>query len=589
MGERSYFKRIQNEVGSSTNRKREEKKNSSNEYRDPFATKVIKNLIKTEQELQKKILRIKENEKLFKSQSYLKLFNKNPINLNKDKEIIKSKVNDLSKSKSIIISRADYINSEIYNLQNKNDKQTGDFKNKILQNMYKLNQNLMSFKEKNQSNKSSDNAYENKLVKLLDAKEEEKFMEEQKLLALKHKREIEREDIKKRQEKNHEELLKLLKFRNVRPKKEYYLYEKIYNNYLDREDNLIKKENAKRRAKMKHIDSQEFLEMEKSYQERKVQLEENNKETKKALKKEWNERQKLIPNYINPFIKIINEEQEKIEQEKELKIQKIIQHKNNMINFSNKLRNPKKWKEKNEYNYLLEKEKMEQKLKIFNQSLASKNEYSDRIRNKIMKKNKKSKEKKESIIEDKNGDIKNYKDITIIKPSSGKINKRKNFVTKDDKGNIIHSVHNIKDEQNLCNKKDKIRDYLAEKRKKEKPKLNNIYANDIKNFLKKCGITENSLFMTKCKLDVLKEKKNQKNFFLKQNGGIAKNPEVGEELFNLSLNIIRGKLAIIEELEKKFDKESYGTNEEQDSEKESENETENKLEPKYKDGKESSV
>lgn len=278
-----------------------------------------------------------------------------------------------------------------------------------------------------------------------------------------------------------------------------------------------------------------------------------------------------------------------MDKEKELKIQKIIQHKNNMINFSNKLRNPKKWKEKNEYNYLLEKEKMEQKLKIFNQSLASKNEYSDRIRNKIMKKNKKSKEKKEGIIEDKNGDIKNYKDITIIKPSSGKINKRKNFVTKDDKGNIIHSVHNIKDEQNLCNKKDKIRDYLAEKRKKEKPKLNNIYANDIKNFLKKCGITENSLFMTKCKLDVLKEKKNQKNFFLKQNGGIAKNPEVGEELFNLSLNIIRGKLAIIEELEKKFDKESYGTNEEQDSEKESENETENKLEPKYKDGKESSV
>ena len=62
-----------------------------------------------------------------------------------------------------------------------------------------------------------------------------------------------------------------------------------------------------------------------------------------------------------------------------------------------------------------------------------------------------------------------------------------------------------------------------------------------------------------------------------------------KKIFNLSLNIIRGKLAIIEELEKKFDKESYGTNEEQDSEKESENETVNKLEPKYKDGKESSV
>ena len=84
---------------------------------------------------------------------------------------------------------------------------------------------------------------------------------------------------------------------------------------------------------------------------------------------------------------------EKKAEKKPKKKRKIIQHKNNMINFSNKLRNPKKWKEKNEYNYLLEKEKMEQKLKIFNQSLASKNEYSDRIRNKIMKKNKKSKEK----------------------------------------------------------------------------------------------------------------------------------------------------------------------------------------------------
>ena len=92
--------------------------------------------------MQQKILRITENEKLVKSKSYLKLFNKNPTNLSKDKDIIKSKINDLSKNKSLIISRADYINSEIFSLQNKKDVQSGDFKNKILQNMNKFNKNL---------------------------------------------------------------------------------------------------------------------------------------------------------------------------------------------------------------------------------------------------------------------------------------------------------------------------------------------------------------------------------------------------------------------------------------------------------------
>ena len=67
IGARSYFKRIQkyvsNEKGN-LRRIKEEKKNTSLEvYRDPFSTKVIKNLIRTEKELQKKIKKIQENEK----------------------------------------------------------------------------------------------------------------------------------------------------------------------------------------------------------------------------------------------------------------------------------------------------------------------------------------------------------------------------------------------------------------------------------------------------------------------------------------------------------------------------------------------
>ena len=542
IGARSYFKRIQkyvsNEKGN-LKRIKEERKNTSMEvYRDPFSTKVIKNLIRTEKELQKKIKKIQENEKLFKSKSYLKYFNKNPINLKKDQDIIKSKVNDLSKNKNFMMSRADYINNEIYNLQNKQDIENGDFKNKILQNMNKLKLNLDSMKEKHPSNKSNDNSYDFKLVKLLDYKEEEKIREDQKLLALKNMREKELKEIKKRKEKNQEELLKILKYRNLKPKKGYYLYEKLYNNYLDKEDNLVKKENAKRRAYMKHIDSHEFMEMERSYIERKLQIEENIKERNHSLKQEWTERQKLIPNYINPFLKHLNEEQEKKEQEKKSKLQKIIEHKNNMINFSNKLQRQKRLEKIDNISLNLPS-----KNKIFNQNLSFKNRYGDKIRKKMMKKIEKSKEKNKEKGKD-NEENRNTKDIKIVKSIPSLIQKERSFIT-----NTIGNYSNKK-KKNIFNKK--TQDYLAEKRKKLKPILNNIYANDIKKYLQKNGITENSLLMSKYKLDFLKEKKKQKDFLLKYNGGVSNNPEVGEELFNLSLNIIKGKLAIIEEIEKKF-------------------------------------
>ena len=548
IGARSYFKRVQKYVSnnkSNLGRIKEEKKNTSMENnKDAFSTKVIKNLIRTEKELQKKIKKIQENEKLFKSKSYLKYFNKNPNNLKKDLDIIKSKVNDLSKNKNFMMSRADYINNEIYNLQNKKDIESGDFKNKILQNMNKLKQNLESMKEKHQGNKSSDNMNDYKFVKLVNYKEKEKIKEEQKLLALKHMRDIEREEVKKRKEKNQEEVMKIMKYRNLKPKKGYYLYEKLYNNYLDREDNLVKKENAKRRAYMRHIDSQEFIEMERSYIERKIQLEESIKERNHSLKQEWTERQKLIPSYINPFLKQLNEEQEKTEQEKELKLQKLIENKNNMKNFSNKLLKHKKWKEKIDNNMLSNKAS---KNKVFNQNLSFKNQYGDKIRIRMMKKIEKSKEKNKEKEKEENI---NSKDINNINVISSKLTKEKSTITNTHE-NYQNKVEKI--EKNLFNKRIEIPDYLAEKRKKLKPKLNNIYANDIKKYLQKSGVTENSLLLTKYKLDYLKQKKKQKDFLLKYNGGVANNPEIGEELFNISLNIIKGKLAIIEEIEKKCD------------------------------------
>ena len=561
-GQREYFRKVENEVHiKKITKKKEEKKDISFEkYKDPFLSKVIKNLIQTEKELQKKILKITENEKLVKSKSYIKLFNKNPTNLMKDRDIIKSKINDLSKNKSLIISRADYINSEIFKLQNKDDVQSGDFKSKILQNINKFNQNLnqISIKVKkinNKFDKSSDNINNNNhMLRLSDKYEEQNFLEEQKLKELKYMRELEREDIKKRNEKNRVEVLKALKYVNVKPKKGYYLYEKLCNDYLDHRDNLIKKENAKRKAYMRHIDGREILENERNYLERKIQMEENIKENKQSLKKEWHERQKLIPNYDNPFIKLLKEEKVKFKLEKELKLQKCIENKTNMINFSNKLRNSNKFKERIDVDSFEKKKEKNKNHKVFNQSLACKNEYSDKIRKKMMKKVEKSRENSKKNEKSRENSEIQEKQILKINNSQPKLISAKRPIFINEKNIYNNNSTDRSNRLSSNNNRIEIPDYLSEHRKKLKPELNNIFANDIKKFLIKSRGNDKSLLISKYKLEYLKEKKEQKDRFLKLNGGIAKNPEVGEELYNLSFNIIKGKLAIIEEIEKKLNK-----------------------------------
>ena len=562
-GQREYFRKVENEVHiKKITKKKEEKKDISFEkYKEPFLSKVIKNLIQTEKELQKKILKITENEKLVKSKSYIKLFNKNPTNLMKDRDIIKSKINDLSKNKSLIISRADYINSEIFKLQNKDDVQSGDFKSKILQNINKFNQNLnqISIKVKkinNKFDKSSDNINinNNHILKLSDKNEEQNFLEEQKLKELKYMRELEREDIKKRNEKNRVEVLKALKYVNVKPKKGYYLYEKLCNDYLDHRDNLIKKENAKRKAYMRHIDGREILENERNYLERKIQMEENIKENKQSLKKEWHERQKLIPNYDNPFIKLLKEEKVKFKLEKELKLQKCIENKTNMINFSNKLRNSNKFKERIDLDSFEKKKEKNKNHKVFNQSLACKNEYSDKIRKKMMKKVEKSRENSKKNEKSRENSEIQEKQILKINNSQPKLISTKRPIFINEKNIYNNNSTDRSNRLSSNNNRIEIPDYLSEHRKKLKPELNNIFANDIKKFLIKSRGNDKSLLISKYKLEYLKEKKEQKDRFLKLNGGIAKNPEVGEELYNLSFNIIKGKLAIIEEIEKKLNK-----------------------------------
>jgi hypothetical protein len=75
--------------------------------------------------------------------------------------------------------------------------------------------------------------------------------------------------------------------------------------------------------------------------------------------------------------------------------------------------------------------------------------------------------------------------------------------------------------------------------------------NDIKKYLKNNGLNETTLDMAKRKLENLDEQKNQKLRLLNYKGGVAKNPELTGELFDIMFDAINARISLIEEIDNK--------------------------------------
>ena len=519
---------------------------------DPLINKVIFNLLRTENELKQKITKFNYNEKLLKSSSYINIFNKSPQNISKDKTFIKEKINFLEKNKAVCLSKINYIKSQIDMLYHQQSKISGQLNQKINSNLTRLNKSMSSqnlFQEKMKvlqveqrrrtlaMEKDLKISNEKKLRRIYQLKKDQ---ENKKNEILKDMRDKEREDIKNRKNKNMEIVINLRKYINVKPKNENYLYQKLLKNYLDKESYLVKKENMNRKNIMKHINSQEFIDMEKTYLEQKEQHEIDSKEKIKNLKQEWAERQKLLPLYINSFTKKVNEENEKMSKEKELKIQKIKELKNNQIEYCKKLPCPARLiKDK------MPEDKKAKNIQIFNRIFVNSKNYSDIIRKKnicIKKKRIKSKEDNKSFEDSRSNSI----------------------------GNKTKKIKN---------RKIKIYDYLSERRQIRKEK-NNINSNDIKRFIKKNGLDETTIDMAKRKLENLDEKKNQKLRLLSYRGGVAKNPELTEELFDIMFDSINARISLIKEIDNKLNGNQINTTEEKEANNFNKNENSKSNSPK---------
>ena len=506
--------------------------NSFNKSKDPLINKVISNLLKTKEELKLQISKYNSNEKLLKSKSYINILNKNPQNLLKDKTYINEKIKFFEKNKEICLSKINFINYQIDNLNYNKDKLSGELKQKINKNLIKLNKSMSNKNifEKKLKNLQNEN-YRRTLIMQKDLKicnerkikqlnDLEKEKEKIKYELLKEIRNKEREDIVKRTRENMENVVNLRKYLNERPKNGKYLYKKILQNYLDKEYNLVQKENYKRKKIMKHIDGQEFIDMEKKYLEHKEQQENEIKEKMENIKQEWSERQKILPAYINSFTKKVNEEISKNKKEKELKLQKIKDLKHNQIIYSKNVPFPTQLiKEKINNSLTDRKTEISKKNEIFNRVLVNSINYSNIIRNQ----NYNTKKKK----------LNNNKQKEINK-SSDNINKDK--------------------------KEDKVYNYLTERRKLKKENYNKSY-NYIKKYLKINGINDNTLNIANDKLERLDEQKKQKLLLLKYGGGIGNNIKIGENLFDIMIDSINTKIYLIENMIEDNNKENKNINE----------------------------
>ena len=520
---------------------------------------------KNENQIIKQLSRLNYNEKLLRSDSYLNQFNINPNNMSNDQKIINDKIKIIEKSKANYMMKLEELKNQIYYLQYKQQTELGIINSNK---KTKLNKFMEDF-----NNKESTALIEKKIKKLQEESEKlqlimkkdleekkkkkndeinekEKKEEEKRNDLLKKMREEEREFVINRQKRNTEELLKFKQYIKKKPIQNY-LYQKQINDYKKKENNLIKLENIKRKATMKHIELKEFDEMRKNYDEIKSKKVKESNEKIKIIKESWSQRYKLIPLYANPLSKIVSEEENKMKQEEQNKILRRKQLKQLQENYNV----PKPLK------IIKERITENKNTKTPKLHLIKSNSYSDILRQRMIEKYKalkikEEKKKKENneILDDEDYLLDDHqlsqKILGKRKINDKKYNKtnNKSFENKKKNRKKIKTVDYLKERRRIND--------LNKKKKRDLGELTNMDycgTNDIKKLIKDNGINDGMLKVAKSKLESIEEKKRQKNLLLKCCGGVANKPELGEEVCDLMIDSIQAKLSLIKEIDKSLD------------------------------------
>ena len=485
--------------------------------------------------------------------------------MSNDQKIINDKIKIIEKSKANYMMKLEELKNQIYYLQYKQQTELGiinsnkktklnkfieDFNNK--ESTALIEKKIKKFTEESEKLQliMKKDLEEKKKKKNDEINDKEKKEEEKRNDLLKKMREEEREFVINRQKRNTEELLKFKQYMKKKPIQNY-LYQKQINDYKKKENNLIKLENIKRKAAMKHIELKEFDEMRKNFDEIKSKKVKESNEKIKIIKESWSQRYKLIPLYANPLSKIVSEEENKMKQEEQNKILRRKQLKRLQENYNV----PKPLK------IIKERITENKNTKTPKLHLIKSNSYSDILRQRMIEKYKalkikEEKKKKENneILDDEDYLLDDHqlsqKILGKRKINDKKYNKtnNKSFENKKKNRKKIKTVDYLKERRRIND--------LNKKKKRDLGELTNMDycgTNDIKKLIKDNGINDGMLKVAKSKLESIEEKKRQKNLLLKCCGGVANKPELGEEVCDLMIDSIQAKLSLIKEIDKSLD------------------------------------
>ena len=555
--------------------------NFINRPKDPVTQKMIKKLKTNEKEIMNELTKIMNNEKLLKNQSYLKLINTNPNNINVDKRKLEAEIKALNENKNYYMIRLDEIKTRIKSLEYKYELEQGIYENDRQEKLQKFfeKQNRIINQNNDESNlkirkmqienkkllTNMHNDAENKLKKKIEEFEKNKEKEAQNKIVLMNKmREDERKEILKRKNKANEETKKLNEYMNKKPDIKKYLYQKIKNSFNDKLNKRLLKENNKRKLFMKPMEN-DIHNMLKNYEEYKKKKSLELEEKTQKLKKSWSERNLLIPTYKTQLRHMIDIEQQNLRYEKEHEKEKKKEMKNIQMKYSKKIENQHNFNMKNinSEEYIIRAKNIPKPHYFVNNI----NNYCDIIREKIfLRNNNKSQDNINPLLSnnnDKDKDIqnKNNKDLNIsekndkannIKLPSLDQNKIKNLKKYTIGKNIIlnqnkniKTVSNAKIGRNIPN--------INKTKKNQTLEVENINykgTKEIQKLIEKNGLNKSTFEMANCKLESLNERQKQKSLLLKHEGGFIKNPGLGEEVCDILIDSMTAKLSLINEIDK---------------------------------------
>ena len=476
------------------------KKATISKYKE--SSKVMKHLKEKEESLNKEIISIKDKkEKLMN----ISLNNIGLSDIDKNRNNYEKK--KLQTLENTLMEKLSEVKLQIKGIIQR-EKILKNSKSSLIQNFIKRyeNEDLFEIKKllRNNKKKTQINLYKENISKIDEKKEGDENVEI-------HKEKTE-EEIKeeKRKEKIKEELLKLEK----NPKKQNYLFFKMENSYEKKEKLFYK--NMKQNKKQEIIGKEELKNLYQKFKEQEKELKEKKTSKIIELKKEWRSNSLLLPKYKSPIMKIIKKEENQKIQEKFA--EKNIKQKYYEKKFTIEIPLPK-------ISEKLRKENLKQNLNLNNLQGQDRVKYIKEEVDKV----------KEFVKKGRDIENKRYKQSNILtkrrmndkssiyKPQFKTINKAENKSKSDKKSNI------------------KVKNYLIEAKKNTNKKI--IWDKYLNEDIEDNKVT--NIKNIKGQIEGLDNNVQMKKEIIKINGGFLNNQKLGNDLSNMLINSINGKISLI--------------------------------------------